>query len=174
MRFLPTKLPGVVIIEPETAADERGFFARTWCAAEFETHGLNPRLAQCSISFNHKRGTLRGMHYQAAPHDEAKLVRVTRGAIHDVALDLRPHSATFGRHIATDLTADNRRMLYIPEYVAHGFQTLTDDAEVFYQISVPYDGPSSRGVRHDDPAFAIVWPLPVTVISEKDRCYPLR
>ncbi len=171
MRFIATHIPGVVIVEIEPIADERGFFARSFCRDAFKAHGLSGDLVQCNISFNKLRGTLRGMHYQAAPHEEAKLVRVTRGAIHDVALDLRPTSPTFRQHVAVELTADNRRALYIPEGCAHGFQTLADDTEIFYQMSTPYHGPSARGVRHDDPAFNIAWPLPVSAISPKDAAY---
>jgi dTDP-4-dehydrorhamnose 3,5-epimerase len=170
--FTETRVPGVFIVEPERLEDERGFFARTWCPGEFEAHGLNPQLAQCSISYNRKKGTLRGMHYQAAPHAEAKLVRCTMGAIYDVALDLRPQSPTFKQWVSAELTAENRKMLYIPEGLAHGFQTLTDDAEVFYQISEPYHPESAGGVRWNDPAFGIQWPLPLTAISPRDASHP--
>jgi dTDP-4-dehydrorhamnose 3,5-epimerase len=170
--FTETRLPGVFIVEPQRLEDERGFFARSWCPEEFEAHGLDPRLAQCSISFNKKKGTLRGMHYQVAPHAEAKLVRCTMGAIYDVALDLRRESPAFRQWISAELTAENRKMLYIPEGLAHGFQTLTDDAEVFYQISEAYHPESARGVRWDDPAFAIEWPLPLTAISHRDSSHP--
>ena len=172
MLFTETKLKGVFIIEPERLEDERGFFARTWCTQEFEAHGLNPQLVQCSISFNRKKGTLRGMHYQAAPNAEAKLIRCTMGAIYDVALDLRPGSATFKQWTAVELTAENRKMLYIPEGLAHGFQTLADDTEVHYQISESYHPESARGVRWDDSAFAITWPDAERTISAKDRHYP--
>jgi dTDP-4-dehydrorhamnose 3,5-epimerase len=151
--------------------DERGFFARTWCRQEFEAHGLNSRLAQSSISFNKRRGTLRGMHYQSAPDEEAKLVRCTMGAIYDVTIDLRRDSPTFKQWVGLELTAENRRMLYIPEGFAHGLQTLTDDTEVFYQISERYAPESARGVRWNDPAFAIDWPVSVTIISERDNTY---
>ncbi len=157
------------MVTPEPRRDERGFFARTWCREEFAAHGLNPNLVQCSISFNAKRGTLRGMHYQAMPHQEAKLVRCTRGAIYDVVLDLRPGSPTFGQWHAAELTADNRQMVYIPEGVAHGLQTLSDDTEVFYQISEFYHPESSRGVRWNDPAFGITWPISEPILSERDR-----
>ncbi len=157
------------MIEPERLEDERGFFARTWCQHEYETHGLNPRLVQCSISFNKSRGTLRGMHLQLPPFAEAKLVRCTMGAIYDVIIDLRPQSATFTHHIGVELTAENRRMLYIPEGFAHGFQTLVDNTEVFYQMSEFYAPNYAQGVRWDDTAFAIEWPEDVKVISAKDR-----
>ena len=172
MIFTETKLKGAFIIEPERLEDERGFFARTWCQREFEAHGLNPRLAQCSISFNKRRGTLRGMHYQVAPYDEARLVRCTMGAIYDVVLDLRPASSTFKQWVAVELTSENRRMLYIPEGFTHGFQTLKDNTEVFYQMSELYHPECAKGVRWDDHAFGIVWPSDVIVISDKDREYP--
>lgn len=173
MIFTETAIPGVHAIEPERLRDERGFFARTWCEREFAAHGLDPGLRQCNISFNPRRGTLRGMHYQAPPFAEAKLVRCTRGAILDVALDLRPGSATFQRHVAVELTGENRRMLYIPEGVAHGFQTLEDDTEVFYQMSQFYSPDHGRGVRWDDPAFGIDWPpAEHRILSDRDRSYP--
>jgi dTDP-4-dehydrorhamnose 3,5-epimerase len=170
--FHETELPGAFRIEPEELRDERGFFARVWCQAEFAARGLNPKLEQCSISFNQKKGTLRGMHYQVAPHEEAKLVRCTSGAIHDVIIDLRPESATFKRHYATVLSPANRKMLYIPERFAHGFQTLEDDTEVLYLISEFYAPECARGVRWDDPAFGIAWPPGERTISERDRTYP--
>ena len=173
MLFTETELEGVFIIEPKRIEDERGFFARTWCQQEFEAHGLNPRLVQCSLSFNARKGTLRGMHYQAAPHAEAKLIRCTMGAIYDVALDLRPASATFKQWVAAELTAKNRRMLYIPEGLAHGFQTLTDGAEVFYQMSELYHPQSARGVLWNDPAFAIEWPPSESrTMSKRDSSHP--
>ncbi len=172
MRFTETEVAGAFLVEPEPVEDDRGFFARTWCQREFEAHGLNPALAQCSISFNRIKGTLRGMHYQSPPHEEAKLVRCTMGAIYDVALDLRPSSRTFGRHAAAVLTAENRGMLYIPEGCAHGFLTLEDDTEIAYQMSEFYVPEAGRGVRWDDPAFAIGWPGEVRVIAERDRTYP--
>lgn len=172
MKFTPTPLPGVYLIEPEPIEDERGFFARTFCAQEFAGHGLNPHLAQCSISYNARAGTLRGMHWQAEPHAEAKLIRCTQGAIYDVALDLRPHSPMFKRWFATELSAANHHMLYIPEGCAHGFQTLTDDCEVCYHISAPYVPDAAQGVRWDDPAFGIEWPLTTQrVISARDSGY---
>lgn len=173
MIFVPTPLAGAWVVEPERVGDERGFFARTWCAETFAAQGLNPALAQCSVSFNERRGTLRGMHYQAAPHAEAKLVRCTRGALWDVVVDLRPDSPTFRQWFGAELTADNRRMLYVPEGFAHGFQTLEDETEVFYQISVPYVPGAGRGVRWDDPAFGIQWPhADERVMSDRDRGYP--
>ena len=172
MKFSPTALVGAYVIDIEPVADERGFFVRSWCREEFARRGLNPDLAQCSISFNKKRGTLRGMHYQAEPHEETKVVRCTRGAIYDVIVDLRPESSTFRKWIAVELSADNRRMLYIPAGLAHGFQSLTDDTEVFYQISAPYHPESARGARWNDPAFGIEWPVAERVISDKDRQYP--
>lgn len=173
MKFTETRLPGVVVVEIEPTRDERGFFARSWCRREFERHGLNPDLVQCNISFNKKKGTLRGMHYQAEPHQEAKLVRCTRGAIYDVVIDLRPESATYRQWQAVELNAENRCMLYVPSGVAHGFQSLEDDTEVFYQMSEFYHPECARGVRWDDPAFGIRWPLPDPIASEKDRSYPL-
>lgn len=172
MIFTPTALAGVWIIDPEPIADERGMFARTWCAREFAEHGLNAQIAQCNVSFNHRRGTVRGMHYQLAPHQEAKLVRCTAGAIFDVALDVRPGSPTWGQHVGVTLRAGERRMLYIPEGCAHGFQTLEDNSEIFYQMSEFYAPELGRGARWDDPAFSIVWPAPVTMINERDRSYP--
>lgn len=169
MLFNETKLHGAFIIEPELLEDERGFFARTWCQREFKAHGLNPQLVQCSISFNKQTGTLRGMHLQLPPCAEAKLVRCTIGAIYDVIIDLRPWSATFAQHIGVELTAENRRMLYIPEGFAHGFQTLVDNTEVAYQMSEFYAPDCARGVRWDDPAFGIQWPEEVSVISERDH-----
>ena len=171
MIFTETKLRGALIIEPERLEDERGFFARTFDQKEFEAHGLNPRVMQCNTSFNKKEGTLRGMHYQVPPYEETKLVRCTIGAICDVIIDLRKDSATFKQWIAVELTAENRRMLYIPEGFAHGFQTLKDDTEVFYQMSEFYHPESAKGVRWNDPAFGIVWPNDIIVISDKDREY---
>jgi dTDP-4-dehydrorhamnose 3,5-epimerase len=172
MIFIETKLKGAFIIEPERLEDERGFLARSFCQKEFEEHGLNPRVVQCNVSFNKKKGTFRGMHYQTAPYEEAKLVRCTRGAIYDVALDLRPASPTFKQWIGVELTATNRRMLYIPESFAHGFQTLQDDTEVFYQVSEFYHPESAKGVRWNDPVFGFVWPDDIRVISDRDRQCP--
>lgn len=171
MIFTETKLKGAYIIELKPMADERGFFARSWCQQEFEAHGLNPNLVQCNISFNKKKGILRGMHYQVAPHEEAKLVRCTKGAIYDVIIDLRPDSSTIKQWIAVELTAENYKMLYIPEGIAHGFQSLADNTEVFYQMSAFYYPECARGVRWDDPAFKIEWPENERIISEKDLQY---
>jgi dTDP-4-dehydrorhamnose 3,5-epimerase len=172
MRFTETKVAGAFLIEPEPIADERGFFARTWCREEFADHGLNPELAQANISFNHRKGTLRGLHYQEPPHAEAKLVRSVRGAIWDLALDLRSDSPSYLAWFGAELSDANRAMLYVPEGCAHGFLTLTDDAEVAYQMSAPYAPQAARGVRFDDPAFGISWPGEVVVINERDRTYP--
>jgi dTDP-4-dehydrorhamnose 3,5-epimerase len=172
LTFVPTALAGAYLVEPEPRNDDRGFFARTWCQKEFAEHGLNPRLVQCSVSFNIKKGTLRGMHYQAAPNEETKLVRCTAGAICDVIVDLRRDSPTFRQHLTMMLSAKNRRMLYIPEGFAHGFVTLEDDTEVFYQMSEFYSPESACGFRWNDPSFAIRLPLEVTVISRRDQSYP--
>jgi dTDP-4-dehydrorhamnose 3,5-epimerase len=172
MIFGQTSVEGVWLVESERLEDERGFFARTWDRDEFATQRLNPQLAQCSISFNPRRGTLRGMHYQAAPHREAKLVRCTSGAMFDVALDLRPESATFRAWFGATLSAENRLALYIPEGCAHGFLTLDDSTEIHYQISASYAPEAVRGVRWNDAAFGITWPGGVHVISERDRTYP--
>lgn len=172
MIFTETPIPGAYLVEMELLGDERGFFARSWCREEFAQHGLNPALVQCDVSYNKKRGTLRGMHYQTEPYPEAKLVRCTMGAIFDVMLDLRRDSPTCGRWAIFELSAMNRRMVYVPEGVAHGFQTLADDSEVFYQMSEFYHPECACGVRWDDPSFGIAWPLPVSAVSEKDRSYP--
>ena len=172
MTFRETEIEGVWVVEPERYEDERGFFARTWDFEEFARRGLNSRLVQCSISFNRRRGTLRGMHYQAAPHEEAKLVRCTSGSIFDVAVDLRMESATFRRWVGTELSAENRLAMYVPEGCAHGFLTLTDDSEVAYQISELYAPDAARGLRWNDPAIGIDWPGEVLVINERDRSYP--
>jgi dTDP-4-dehydrorhamnose 3,5-epimerase len=171
MTFHETKLPGVVEIHLQLNSDERGFFARSWCQKEFESRGLNPKLVQCNVSLNSRKGTLRGLHYQADPNAEAKVVRCTAGAIYDVVLDLRPQSATFKQWFAAALSAHNRHLLYIPEGCAHGFLTLEDQTEVFYQMSEFYHPESARGVRWNDPAFQIVWPEKVEVISQRDRTY---
>lgn len=164
---------GAYVIETERIEDVRGWFARTWCAREFEERGLESRLAQCSVSYNRKAGTLRGMHYQVPPHAEAKLVRATSGSIHDVAVDLRPDSPSYLRHAAVVLSAREGNMIYIPAGCAHGFQTLEDDTEVFYQMSAPYEASAGRGVRWDDPAFGIDWPPAATrIIVDRDRTYP--
>jgi dTDP-4-dehydrorhamnose 3,5-epimerase len=170
--FAPTCLAGAFIIEPEPLADARGLFARTWCQRELEAHGLVARIAQCSTSFNQRKGTLRGMHYQVEPFAEVKIVRCTRGAMYDVIIDLRPESPTFARYFGAVLSADNRKAMYVPTGFAHGFQTLEDDTEVFYQISELYSPEHSRGVRWNDPAFAVVWPDDERTMSDRDRTYP--
>jgi len=172
MLFTETGLPGAFLLEVEPHGDERGFFARSWCHDEFAAHGLNPRLVQCSISRNRLKGTLRGLHYQASPYAEAKLVRCTMGAIYDVIVDLRHSSPTRCRHFAAVLTADNHRALYVPEGFAHGFLTLAADSEVLYQMSEYYHPEASRGVRWNDPAFGVVWPDSPIVISDRDSRYP--
>lgn len=172
MIFRETSIGGVWIVELERIEDERGFFARTWDADELAGHGLDAELVQCSVSYNRTRGTLRGMHYQAAPHEETKLVCCTAGAIFDVALDLRADSPTFCDWVGVELSADNRLALYIPRGCAHGFLTLTDDVEVTYQMGQRYAPDAARGVRFDDPAFGIEWPTDVSVINERDRTYP--
>jgi dTDP-4-dehydrorhamnose 3,5-epimerase len=170
--FQETKLRSAYIIDLERLEDERGFFARSWCQREFQEHGINPRLVQCNISFNHNKGTFRGMHYQVAPFEEAKVVRCTSGAIYDVIVDLRPDSPTFREYLAVVLSADNRRMLYVPEKFAHGFITLEGNTEVFYQMSEFYSPECARGFRWNDPAFAIKLPLEVAVISDRDQNCP--
>jgi dTDP-4-dehydrorhamnose 3,5-epimerase len=172
MIFHKTKLAGAYLIELERHVDERGFFARSWCQREFAQRGLESALVQCNISYNQRRGTLRGMHYQVPPFAETKLIRCTRGAIYDVILDLRPDSATFLAWIGAELSATNGWMLYVPPGFAHGFVTLTDESELFYQMSDFYAPEYARGVRWDDPLFAIEWPEPVTVISAKDQQVP--
>ena len=172
MIFNETKLKGAYIIEIEKRVDERGFFARTWCKNEFELPGLNSQFVQANMSYNKNRGTLRGMHYQIAPYEETKLVRCTRGAIYDVIIDLRPKSTTYKQWLGVELTAENYKMLYIPENFAHGFQTLTDNTEVIYQVSQFYAPGSEKGVRYNDPAFGIEWPIEVQVISDKDENWP--
>jgi dTDP-4-dehydrorhamnose 3,5-epimerase len=171
MIFHESRLSGVWEIDIAPECDERGFFARTWCRNEFEERGLNPVLAQCNLSFNPSKGTLRGLHYQKAPYGEAKLIRCTRGAIYDVVVDLRPHSPTFANWTAVTLTAANHRLLYVPEGCGHGFLTLEDNSEIFYQISQFFHPESACGVRWDDPRFRIEWPAQPRVISERDRSY---
>lgn len=167
--FSASKLLGVYVMDEERLEDERGYFARTWCAREGAARGLNSQFVQCSVSFNRNRGTLRGLHYQEPPHAEAKLIRCLRGAMYDVVVDLRPDSSTFRNWIAVELSDQNRRTLYVPEGCAHGFQTLTDNVEVYYQISQFFHPESARTVRWDDPLLGIEWPLAVRVISEKDQ-----
>jgi dTDP-4-dehydrorhamnose 3,5-epimerase len=171
MKFEKTIIPGVWLIDIAPHGDDRGFFARTWCVEEAVAYGLNPACVQCNISFNRLRGTLRGMHWQAAPHAEAKLIRCTRGAVWDVTLDLRPKSSAYGKWTGVELSADNRKMVYIPEGVAHGFQTLEADTELFYQMSEVYVHELARGARWDDPAFGIKWPVSNPVLSDRDRTY---
>lgn len=172
MRFTEVHLKGAYIVELEKLSDERGFFARSWCQNEFERHGLKPIVVQANVSFNKKKGTLRGMHYQISPYEETKLVRCTRGAIYDVIIDLRPDSHTYKQWAGVELTADNYKMLYVPENFAHGFQTLQDNTEVTYQVSQFYAPGSEKGIRWEDRAFGIEWPLEVQVISDKDKSWP--
>lgn len=172
MIFTETKLSGAFIIDPKRIDDERGFFARTWCQREFVEHGLSVEFSQCNVSFNIRCGTLRGMHYQIEPHPEIKLVRCTAGAIYDVIVDLRPASPTFKQWVAVELTARNQRALYIPAGMAHGFQTIEDESEVFYQMSEFYYPDLARGVRWDDPVFGIVWPIKGKIISKRDQALP--
>jgi dTDP-4-dehydrorhamnose 3,5-epimerase len=173
MRFTATPLPGAHVVDIQPIEDERGMFARSWCPDEFRLHALDPRLAACNVSANRDAGTLRGMHYQIAPHEEAKLVRCTAGAIYDVIIDLRPHSATFCRWFGIELTARNHTALYVPPGFAHGFQTLEPESEVLYLISTPYVAESARGVRWNDPAFAVEWPPTARrVMSKRDETYP--
>lgn len=173
MRFTESPLRGAFVVDLEPRGDERGFFARAYCADEFTEHGLEPAVAQANLSYNHAVGTVRGMHYQLPPAAETKLIRCTRGALHDVIVDLRPDSDTYLRHFGVDLSADNRRALYVPAMFAHGFQTLADDTEAYYQVGEFYTPGVERGLRHDDPALRIRWPLPTKVISDKDRSWPL-
>ncbi|NNJ11075.1 dTDP-4-dehydrorhamnose 3,5-epimerase [Chloroflexales bacterium ZM16-3] len=173
MFFTPTELVGAFIIDLQRFEDNRGFFARTWSPDEFESRGLVTHIAQMNLSYNRTKGTLRGMHFQHAPYAETKQVRCVRGAILDVIIDLRPDSPSFKRWIGVELTAENRRALYVPEGFAHGFQTLADDVEVMYQVSHAYTPSAEGGVRHDDPAFNIEWPLPPTEMSPKDTSWPL-
>ncbi len=174
MKFTATPLPGAWVVEPEQLSDERGWFARTFDAEEFRAHGINPQVVQCNASFNARRNTLRGMHYQAEPHGESKLVRCVRGAIFDVAVDLRDDSPTYRGWYGVELSVDNGLAFYIPAGMAHGFQTLTDDCEVLYQMGYPYVPEAATGVRFDDPAFAIEWPPAdgERTISERDLAYP--
>ena len=172
MDFVETPLAGAYLIDIQMRTDERGFFARTYCQREFAAHGLAQTLAQCNMAYNARAGTLRGMHWRAPESPEAKLVRVTRGAILDVIVDLRPDSPTFLKHIAVELTAQNHRALYVPEHFAHGFQTLVDDTEVFYQMSAFYEPAHDRGARWNDPAFGIAWPSAEPILHARDRAYP--
>jgi dTDP-4-dehydrorhamnose 3,5-epimerase len=173
MIFTETPLKGAWLVDLDKREDDRGFFARTFCAQEFEDHGLKPVIAQANLSYNHKAGTMRGLHYQAPPAAETKLVRCTAGAILDVIVDIRPGSPTFRQHVAVELTAGNRRALYVPEMFAHGYLTLTDGAEVVYSVGEFYTPGAEGGYRWDDPALGIDWPVAVAVISDKDAAWPL-
>ncbi|MFM9913960.1 MAG: dTDP-4-dehydrorhamnose 3,5-epimerase [Methylophilaceae bacterium] len=173
MRFVATPIEGAFIVEMEAIEDERGFFARTYCRDEFIAQGLNPDLVQCNVSFNKHRGTLRGMHYQQAPYAESKLVRCTQGEMVDVVVDVRPSSTSYKKWFSVELSAANRRAFYIPEGVAHGFQTLTENTEVFYQMGSRYHPEAARGIRWNDPEFAIDWPLESPVMNDKDKSYVL-
>lgn len=172
MRFIETPLPGACIIEIEERRDERGFFARGFCVSEFSSHGLNANIVQTNISYNVKKGTLRGMHLQLPPHEEVKIVRCTRGALYDVIIDLRAASPTYGKWTGVELTEDNHKMLYVPEGFAHGFITLADNTEANYMVTQFYSPSSEAGIRWNDPEFNIQWPVEPTVISEKDRNHP--
>ena len=172
MEFVETKLSGAYLVRVKRIEDARGYFGRGFCQQEFAAHGLNPQVSQLNVGFSLKRGTLRGMHFQMAPHDEAKLVRCTRGRVLDVVVDLRPGSKTHRQWVAAELDPDEGPMLYCPEGCAHGYLTLTDNAEIYYLTSKPYAAASARGVRYDDPAFAIGWPFAPTVISDQDRNWP--
>jgi dTDP-4-dehydrorhamnose 3,5-epimerase len=172
LTFQETAVESAFIIDPEKREDDRGFFARTWCVDEFAAHGLHPRFVQGNVGHSAARGTLRGLHYQVPPHEEAKLVRCTAGAVWDVVVDVRPDSPTFGRWVGVELSSANHRMLYVPEGCAHGYQALEDGSEVFYLVTNFYAPGHERGVRFDDPFFGIEWPLPVSRVSDKDRSHP--
>lgn len=173
MTFTETRIPDVLVVAPDVFADERGLFVRAWMPDEFAARGLETRIAQGSLALTRRRGTIRGMHFQAPPFEEAKIIRVVRGAVFDVAVDVRPDSPTFRQWVGCELSADNRQIMYIPPGCAHGYQTLADDTEVFYFVSAPYSPPHQRGVRWDDPAFGVVWPLGApTSIHERDAGYP--
>ena len=172
MIFTPTPIAGAYVIDVEMHEDERGWFARTFCADEFRNHGLNAALAQCSLSYNRRRGTLRGMHYQAAPHEEAKLIRCTRGIIYDVIIDLRAKSGSMGRWFGIELDANTHREIYVPEGCAHGFETLSDDVEVLYQMSEAHHPELARVIAWNDPSFGVRWPLPPVEMSKRDRHAP--
>ncbi len=167
-----TSIPGAYLVDIEPHQDDRGFFARTWCTQDFEKNGLDARLVQCNVSFNQQRGTLRGMHFQAEPFPEAKLVRCTQGAIFDVVLDLRPDSSSYLKWVGVELTASNRRALFVPAGCAHGFQSLSDNTEVFYQMTEFFHPDLANGVRWNDPAFGIKWPIAVPILSSRDAAYP--
>lgn len=172
MIFTETSLKGAFVIEIKKLEDERGFFGRSWCKKEMEDHGLNGNVVQANTSLSKKKGTMRGFHFQRHPHEETKLIRCTRGAIYDVIVDLRKDSPTYLQWFGIELTEDNYKMVYIPENFAHGFLTLTDNAEVYYLVTNPYTPNAEGGIRHDDPALNINWPIPVTVVSEKDQSHP--
>jgi dTDP-4-dehydrorhamnose 3,5-epimerase len=172
MEFIETSLSGAYLVRLKKIQDERGYFARGWCREEFLQHGLNPQMVQLNVGFSHQRGTVRGLHYQLAPHGEAKYVRCTRGAIYDVIIDLREGSPTARQWFGIELTPENGSMLYAPEGFAHGYQTLQDDTEMYYMTTAMYAPTAARGVRYNDPAFGVRWPLPVSLISEADRDWP--
>jgi dTDP-4-dehydrorhamnose 3,5-epimerase len=172
LHFAPTKFDKAWLIKPERHEDERGFFARTWCQREFEEHGLDADLVQCNVSFNKTKGTVRGMHFQTAPHEEVKLVRCTRGRVFDVIVDVRPRSTTFGESFGAELSAENGVAIYVPAGFAHGFQTLEDDCELFYQISCEHHAESARGIHYADSEVRIDWPLPASIVSDKDTRLP--
>ena len=172
MKFIATDIQGVLIIELDKIGDDRGFFSRTFCVKEFRQHGLNTDVKQCNLSFNAEKGTLRGMHYQVAPATEAKYIRCVRGSILDVVIDMRAGSASYLEHVAVELTAENRRALYVPENFAHGFITLTDNTEVMYQVSEYYQPTSEKGLRYDDPKLGIKWPTAISTLSDKDSHWP--
>jgi dTDP-4-dehydrorhamnose 3,5-epimerase len=172
MKFTETKLKGAFIVEIEKLSDDRGFFARSWCQKEFEAHGLDSNIVQANVSYNHQKGTLRGMHYQIEPYQECKLIRCTRGAIYDVIIDLRTDSPTYKQWTGVELTADNYTLFFVPQDFAHGFQTLIDETEITYQVSQFYTPGSERGIRFDDRVFNIRWPQEVTILSEKDKTWP--
>lgn len=172
MEFNETKLKGAFVVTMKKIEDHRGYFARAWCRDEFTAHGLNPGMIQLNTGFSHAKGTLRGMHFQLAPHQEAKFVRCTQGAIYDVIVDMRPDSPTHRQWVGVELTASNGVMLYAPEGFAHGYQTLTDGAEIYYMTTALYAAGSAKGVRYNDTAFGIDWPLPVSVISTQDQNWP--
>jgi dTDP-4-dehydrorhamnose 3,5-epimerase len=172
VKFIETGLPGAWVVEPEHVADERGFFARTWCRREFEARGLDTRLAQCNVSFNRRKGTLRGLHWQVPPHEEIKLVRCTMGAVFDVVVDVRRGSPSFARWFGIELSAENRKAIYIPGGFAHGFQSLTANTEVFYQMSEFYEPTAACGARWNDPRIGIEWPLADPIVSERDQALP--
>jgi len=172
MEFEPTKLPGAFLVKLKKIEDHRGYFARGWCKDEFSKHGLDPEMMQLNVGFSHTKGTVRGLHYQEAPHAEVKFVRCTRGVIFDVVVDIRPDSATCGQWVGYELSADNGLMLYAPEGFAHGYQTLADDSEMYYMTTKAYAAGAARGIRYDDPVLQVVWPEAVTVVSDADRSWP--